>query len=59
MKTGAENRFSFNLYQILKIKNRRTIAATRMNERSSRSHSIFILSIVQKDIRVDNIKQSF
>jgi len=43
MKTGAENR---------------TIAATKMNERSSRSHSIFILSLFQKDIDNDTIKQS-
>lgn len=35
MKTGAANR---------------SIAATRMNERSSRSHSIFIVHIDQKDV---------
>ena len=28
----------------------RTIAATRMNERSSRSHSIFVVTITQKDL---------
>ena len=43
MKTGADNR---------------TIAATKMNERSSRSHSIFILSLFQKDLDNDTIKQS-
>lgn len=43
MKTGADNR---------------TIAATRMNERSSRSHSIFMLSVFQKEIQLDATKQS-
>lgn len=43
MKTGADNR---------------TIAATKMNERSSRSHSIFILSLFQKDLENDTTKQS-
>ena len=43
MKTGADNR---------------TIAATKMNERSSRSHSIFILSLYQKDLDNETSKQS-
>lgn len=57
MKTGAENRF-FPRNDSIKNIFKRTIAATRMNERSSRSHSIFILSVLQKDIRVDSTKQS-
>ena len=31
----------------------RTIAATRMNERSSRSHSLFYLQIFRKNITTD------
>ena len=31
----------------------RSIAATRMNERSSRSHSIFICTILQKNTKTD------
>lgn len=42
-KTGSDNR---------------TIAATRMNDRSSRSHSIFILHISQKDLKTDGTKHS-
>jgi kinesin family protein 5 len=36
----------------------RTVAATRMNERSSRSHSIFILQVIQKDIKTEAAKSS-
>jgi len=36
----------------------RTTAATRMNERSSRSHSIFILHLIQKNISTDASKHS-
>eukprot|EP01015_Nassula_variabilis_P035150 TRINITY_DN8786_c0_g1_i2.p1 TRINITY_DN8786_c0_g1~~TRINITY_DN8786_c0_g1_i2.p1 ORF type:complete len:192 (-),score=48.21 TRINITY_DN8786_c0_g1_i2:11-586(-) len=35
----------------------RTIAATRMNESSSRSHSIFCLTVHQKDTKSDTQKQ--
>jgi kinesin family protein 5 len=42
-KSGAENR---------------TMAATRMNERSSRSHSIFVLYVSQKDTKTETTKQS-
>lgn len=34
----------------------RSIAATRMNERSSRSHSIFITTIYQKNTKTDAAK---
>lgn len=34
----------------------RSIAATRMNERSSRSHSIFILTVYQKNTKTDTSK---
>lgn len=34
----------------------RSIAATRMNERSSRSHSIFILTVYQKNTKTDASK---
>ena len=34
----------------------RSIAATRMNEKSSRSHSIFILTIYQKNSKTDAAK---
>ena len=36
----------------------KTIAATRMNERSSRSHSVFILNLTQKDITTEAVKHS-
>ncbi len=36
----------------------RTTAATRMNERSSRSHSVFILHLFQKNITTDASKHS-
>jgi len=36
----------------------RTIAATRMNERSSRSHSIFVVAVNQKDTKTDAAKSS-
>lgn len=36
----------------------KTIAATRMNERSSRSHSIFILNLIQKNTVTETSKQS-
>lgn len=36
----------------------KTIAATRMNERSSRSHSIFVLHLIQKDIKTEAAKSS-
>ena len=42
-KSGSENK---------------TTAATRMNERSSRSHSIFILNVHQKDTKTETTKQS-
>lgn len=38
MKTGSANR---------------TIAATRMNERSSRSHSMFYLQVFKKNLSTD------
>lgn len=41
MKTGSMNR---------------SVAATRMNENSSRSHSIFILQVTQKDTKTDTTK---
>lgn len=34
----------------------RSIAATRMNERSSRSHSMFILTVYQKNTKTDAAK---
>jgi kinesin family protein 5 len=36
----------------------RTIAATRMNDRSSRSHSIFVMTIAQKDLGSGTTKTS-
>lgn len=36
----------------------KTVAATRMNERSSRSHSIFILTLMQKDLTTEAAKHS-
>lgn len=36
----------------------RTIASTRMNERSSRSHSIFVMTIAQKDLGTGTSKLS-
>ena len=36
----------------------KTTAATRMNERSSRSHSIFILNVSQKDTKTETTKLS-
>lgn len=41
MKNGSENR---------------RVAATRMNENSSRSHSIFILQVIQRDTQTDATK---
>ena len=41
MRTGSQNR---------------SVAATRMNENSSRSHSIFILQVMQKDTKTDTTK---
>lgn len=38
--------------------NNRTIAATRMNERSSRSHSIFQIFVSVKNIKTDSSKIS-
>lgn len=43
MQTGSSNR---------------TIAATRMNERSSRSHSLFQIQITQKNTKMDSNKFS-
>lgn len=43
MKTGANNR---------------TIAATRMNENSSRSHSLFLVNLFQKNLKTDSHKHS-
>lgn len=34
----------------------RSVAATRMNDKSSRSHSIFILTLYQKNTRTDASK---
>ncbi len=34
----------------------RSVAATRMNDKSSRSHSIFILTIYQKNTKTDASK---
>jgi kinesin family protein 5 len=34
----------------------RSVAATRMNEKSSRSHSIFILTVYQKNTATDAAK---
>ena len=34
----------------------RSIAATRMNEKSSRSHSMFILTVYQKNTKTDASK---
>jgi len=36
----------------------RKVAFTGMNERSSRSHSIFIIHIFQKNTKKDSTKQS-
>lgn len=41
MRAGAKNR---------------SVAATRMNEKSSRSHSIFILTVYQKNTKTDASK---
>ncbi|CAK70065.1 unnamed protein product (macronuclear) [Paramecium tetraurelia] len=38
--------------------NNRTIAATRMNERSSRSHSLFQIQVSEKNIKTDSSKLS-
>ncbi|EGR31783.1 kinesin motor domain protein [Ichthyophthirius multifiliis] len=43
MKQGAENR---------------SVAATRMNENSSRSHSIFLMTLIQKNTESDTTKSS-
>jgi len=43
------------MLDVMKIgSNNRAVAATRMNGNSSRSHSVFILSIFQKDIKTDS-----
>jgi kinesin family protein 5 len=36
----------------------RKVAFTGMNERSSRSHSLFIIHIHQRNLKKDNTKQS-
>ena len=36
--------------------NNRSIAETRMNDKSSRSHSIFILTVFQKNNKTDSSK---
>lgn len=36
----------------------RRVAFTGMNERSSRSHSLFIIHLYQKDLKKDSTKQS-
>jgi kinesin family protein 5 len=36
----------------------RKVAFTGMNERSSRSHSLFIIHLYQKNLKKDNTKQS-
>ncbi|CAK80317.1 unnamed protein product (macronuclear) [Paramecium tetraurelia] len=38
--------------------NNRTIAATRMNERSSRSHSLFQIQVSEKNLKTDSSKLS-
>ena len=43
MRKGAENR---------------SVAATRMNENSSRSHSIFLLTLIQKNTETETCKLS-
>lgn len=43
MRKGAENR---------------SVAATRMNENSSRSHSIFLLTLIQKNTETETTKLS-
>ena len=43
MNTGATNR---------------TVAATRMNERSSRSHSLFIIQVLVKNLKIDSTQYS-
>ena len=36
----------------------RQVASTKMNNQSSRSHSIFIVTVQQKDTNTDNLKDS-
>lgn len=43
MRKGSENR---------------SVAATRMNERSSRSHSIFLLTLIQKNTETETSRLS-
>ena len=46
------------MYEVMRAGSKnRSVAATRMNEKSSRSHSIFILTIYQKNTRTDAAKQ--
>lgn len=51
MTTGSNNRY------ISSIPNR-TIAATRMNERSSRSHSLFQIQLLIKNLKTDSSQYS-
>lgn len=36
----------------------RSVAATRMNENSSRSHSLFLVNVLQKNLKTETKKQS-
>jgi kinesin family member 5 len=50
--TGAEE-----MFEIMRAGSKnRSIAATRMNDKSSRSHSIFILTVYQKNTKNDSAK---
>lgn len=50
--TGAEE-----MFEIMRAGSKnRSIAATRMNDKSSRSHSIFILTVYQKNTKTDAAK---
>lgn len=45
------------MFEIMRAGSRnRSVAATRMNDKSSRSHSIFILTVYQKNTKLDNAK---
>ena len=45
------------MFEIMKAGSKnRSIAATRMNEKSSRSHSVFLVSVAQKNTKNDSSK---
>lgn len=45
------------MFEVMRAGSRnRSVAATRMNDKSSRSHSIFILTVYQKNTKLDNAK---